>query len=67
MRSVQRFTVEATFDNDARLRWTLEAESYALAQSRAWWVIARLIEDGTTETVLGTRPEVRRVEVRRAG
>ena len=55
MRNQRQFTVEATFNNEARLRWTLEAGSYVLAQSTAWWVIARLIEDGN--------PEVRSVVV----
>jgi len=63
MKPVQEFSVDAAFANGARLAWRLEAGSAALAYARAWTVLAHLLEDAAVETVVGTNPEVVRLQV----
>jgi hypothetical protein len=58
MKQVHEFNADAVFTNGARLAWKIQASTTAQAHARAWEILARLLEDGTAEAVLGTDAQV---------
>ena len=58
------FMIEAVFTNGAKLTWTLEARSTAQASARAWEILARLLDDGSFETIVGADAAVEDLTLR---